>query len=321
MNEAQLRAHLSEPHPNGHGDPPAANLTLDALLGRHDTSHQLGAEHQHDNLPPARSEQTIADGSFLVRTLPPTITYEDGESVRAVDLRAEGESSPGLGYLMGRFAVFDQWAEVRSAIEGHFMERTGEGAFRKALSEGRPPILFNHGWDPQLGTRPIAPTEEIGTDTRGGFYGGPLLDGVPQLVVSGLRANLYGSSYRFRAIKPDVVVRPKSSAYNPQGIPEVTVREAAIKEIGPGMFPIYAGATATVRSETDDYLLSRFGDPEQLRAFISAQQAPLALADGAGSAHSDTASRSAPVDAPPTHPQRFRSRDEWLAYLKEPSRT
>lgn len=276
--------------------------------------------------PAERTETALRDGSFLVRTLPPTITYEDGESVRAADLRAEGGDSDSPGYLTGRFAVFDTWTEVRSRIEGHFMERTGEGAFRKAISEGRPPIIFQHGWDPELGTRPIAPTEDIGTDTRGGHYGGPLLKGVPELVVSGLRAGLYGSSYRFRAIRPEVNPRPKPSANNPEGIPEVTIREATLKEIGPGMFPVYKETSAIVRSETDEYLLSRFGDPEQILGLLAAQRGDLALSSGeAGDGHSTEESRTEPPPPAATTtvvpasvsdvPQRFRSRDEWLGWL------
>lgn len=322
-DEDAMRRHLATAPPGGHGDEPAADMTLAGMTERHTTLHAAGAEHGHANeAPPAnRSDQAIRDGSFLVRTLPPTFTYEDGESVRAADLRAEGGDDGSPGYLTGRFAVFDTWTEVRSRIEGHFMERTGEGAFRKAIAEGRPPIIFQHGWDPQLGTRPIAPTEELGTDTRGGHYGGPLLKGVPELIVSGLRAGLYGSSYRFRAIKPEVNVRPKPSHYNPEGIPEVTIREATLKELGPGMFPVYKDTTAIVRSETDEFLLSRFGDPEQILSLMAAQRGDLALPTGAGDSHSTEGSRTdpppaPPVTTPPSVPSRFRSRDEWLDWLK-----
>ena len=38
------------------------------------------------------------------------------------------------------------------------------------------------------------------------------------------------------------------SAYNPQGLPERTVREVHMQEFGPVTFPAYAGATAGMRS-------------------------------------------------------------------------
>lgn len=329
MNEEQLRAHLSTDEPGGHGLDGAviASMPITEMQAKHDSLHAGGAEHGHEASETPRTEQPYRDG-LLVRSLAPTFEYEDGESVRAVALGEPPESGGGLGHLMGRFAVFDTWTEVRSMIEGHFMERTAEYAFRKTLQEARPPIIFNHGFDHQFGTKPLAPTEDVGTDTRGGYYGGDLLDtSYNKDLIPGLRAGLYGSSFRFRTTKPpEVQIRPKPSNHNPKGIPEVTILEAAIKEFGPGMFPVYPGTNATVRSETDSLVLSRFGDPEQIRAFIQAQEASTApLIDGAeAEPHSDEGSRTEPPPAAPiivpavmAVPQRFRSRDEWLAYLEE----
>jgi phage head maturation protease len=319
-----MRAHLVATEPAGHGlqNDDLADMPMATMVQAHAAAHTSGADHAHAGAPTGRSEQPPRD--FLVRALAPTFTYEDGESVRAVDFTPSPDPTTGIGDLMGRFAVFDTWTEVRSVLEGHFMERTGGGAFRDTLAKSRPPIIFNHGWDPQIGTKPLAPTEQIGEDTRGGYYGGPLLDtSYNRDLVPGLRANLYGSSYRFRTTKQDFVPRPKTSDYNPQGLPEMTVREAALREVGPGMFPVYTGTSATVRSQTDDYLLSRFGDPDQLRAFISAQSGAFALPNtGAGDSPSDEGSDlSTRPPTPPAiaaiHPSRFRSRDEWLTYLKE----
>jgi phage head maturation protease len=309
--------HLEAAAPDGHGvkDEGHSAMPLPTLQKDHHLLHSAGFQtHSHPGSSFGRSEATLEDlpREDLVRALPPFLTYSDGEAVRSIDLLpSQGPTTP-QGTLYGRFAVFDTWTEVRSSREGHFMERTGEGAFRKTLAEKRPPIIFNHGWDPQLGLKPIAPTDDIGTDQRGGYYRGALLDGVPPLVVSGLRAGLYGSSFRFSMTKPpEVSARPRSSDYNPKGLPEITLREAAIKEVGPGMFPVYAGTSATVRSETDDFLLNRFDDPE-LYAFIARRAAALPH-DEAGETHSAEVSRSSPqADVP----ARFRSRDEWLDYLK-----
>ena len=59
---------------------------------------------------------------------------------------------------------------------------------------------------------------------------------------------------------------PKPPRHNPHGLPERTVKEAKVPEFGPVTFPAYAGATAGVRSMTDDFLMSCFrSDPDKLR--------------------------------------------------------
>src|SRR5665213_3531972 len=45
------------------------------------------------------------------------------------------DGSPGT--LHGHLAVFNQWSEINSAREGHFLERLAPGAFAKTIAEGR----------------------------------------------------------------------------------------------------------------------------------------------------------------------------------------
>jgi phage head maturation protease len=56
-----------------------------------------------------------------------------------------------------------------------------------------------------------------------------------------------------------MVQRPKKTDWNPRGIPERTVQEARVMEFGPVTFPAYAGATAGLRSMTDEFLLATLG--------------------------------------------------------------
>src|SRR6185503_1619394 len=93
--------------------------------------------------------------------------------------------------LTVRLAPADEWAEIDSAIEGHFMERFSAGAYRKTMAEHTPKILFQHGKDPEVGEKPISTTDEVGEDGTSPFARGQLLDGVPPLIVDGLRKGVY----------------------------------------------------------------------------------------------------------------------------------
>lgn len=67
-------------------------------------------------------------------------------------------------------------------------------------------------------------------------------------VLPGLRAGLYGSSFKFRVRDEDVARSPARSTSNPEGLEERTIRDAKVFEFGPVTFPAYAGATAGARS-------------------------------------------------------------------------
>jgi HK97 family phage prohead protease len=158
--------------------------------------------------------------------------------------------------LAGHFAVFDRWTEIASAREGHFLERVAPGAFRKSIAENRDRIrvLLSHGADPELGSKPIARLDELREDRHGGYYAAPLLEGLPELLVSGLRAGLYGASFRFESLREDFVQSPGRSSWNPRGLPERTLREVRLYELGPTPFPAYADASAGLRSARGDAL-------------------------------------------------------------------
>jgi hypothetical protein len=110
--------------------------------------------------------------------------------------------------------------------------------------------LFEHGKDQTIGNQPIAVVDEMRDMPDGVYYRASLLDGLPPLLMSGLRRGLYGSSIRLGPIRSDRVRSPMRSAHNLDRLPEVTIREALIKEFSVVTFPQYAGATAAVRIHT-----------------------------------------------------------------------
>jgi HK97 family phage prohead protease len=177
-------------------------------------------------------------------------------------------SASGEGVVMaGHFAVFNQWTEIRSVFEGDFMERIAKGAFAKTFRErgNKIKVLFQHGRDPLVGDKPLGSITKLAEDSRGAAYEVDLVDTeyVRELVPA-LDRGLYGASFRFRPLKMEVVEDAEVSEHNPNGLPEVTVTEAQVSEFGPVTFPAYGGATAGVRSLTDELAFNRLADTDRL---------------------------------------------------------
>lgn len=166
------------------------------------------------------------------------------------ELREDAGTAPRMTGHFARYGVFN---EINSAIEGRFLERIADGAFKKTFAENRDRIrfLFQHGKDPQLGEQPIGAITELRSDNVGPYFEADLLDGVPPLVVDGLRRGVYGVSYRFAVTREDYEPKPAKSPANPHGLPERTIREARVFEFGPVTFPADPGADVSVRSLTD----------------------------------------------------------------------
>ncbi len=189
-----------------------------------------------------------------------------------IELRDDGSDDGPV--MVGHFAVFNRWTEIDSLWEGRFLERISPGAFRKTFREGRDAmrVLFQHGHDPQVGDKPIGSIRDLREDDTGAYYEVPLLDAryVTEDVLPGLRAGVYGASFRFRVIREEFVQEPKASAENPSALPERTIKEAVVREFGPVTFPAYPDATAGIRSITDEMVLGRFArDPRRLMETLS----------------------------------------------------
>lgn len=172
-------------------------------------------------------------------------------------LQARADDEGTLPTLHGHFTPFGQWAEINSLWEGDFMERTVRGAFAKTIAEniGGIRVLYDHGHDPTLGKKPLGPIDVLREEDFGVYYEVPLIDTDynRDFLIPALEAGLLGASYRFRVIREEWNDAPGASEHNPKGLPERTIKEARLYEFGPVTFPAFEGATAKLRSTTDQY--------------------------------------------------------------------
>jgi hypothetical protein len=212
-------------------------------------------------------------------------TLRDLDLVRAANLRIglhplearaddvpDGDASDGLGIMVVRFSPFDTWYEIDSWYEGQFLERTVKGAFAKTMRESRDSVvsLFNHGMDFSIGDKVLANVDELREDPDTAVLEGRLFDtSYNRDLLPALQAGAYGSSFMFRVIRDEWNDDPGTSAWNPRGIPERTIKEVRLFEAGPVTFPANPDATAgmrsLVRSATDAYYESlRARDPQRV---------------------------------------------------------
>jgi HK97 family phage major capsid protein/HK97 family phage prohead protease len=217
-----------------------------------------------------------------------------------------GNEDGRIGTMSGEFAVFNQWTEINSVFEGRFMERIAHGAFARTFTNNRDAmrVTFQHGKDPQAGDKPLGPIDVLEETSTGAHYEVPLLDtSYNRDLLPGLKAGLYGASFRFRVTKEDFNDKAKRSATNPEGLPERTITEAHVSEFGPVTYPAYQGASAGVRSLTDAYVFDKFTrDPEKLAEIIDSLRTGAPALPDAGpevEPHSDEGTREEPPDPPP----------------------
>jgi hypothetical protein len=190
-------------------------------------------------------------------------------------------------------------------------------------------VLYDHGQDPQIGNKVLGPIRDLTTSAA---FGVPLFDtSYNRDLLPGLKAGVYGSSFRFTVEKDEWDRSPERSTHNPDAIPERTITEARVFEFGPVTFPANPNATAGVRSTTDAFY-QRSRDPEGFEMLLrSAQHARTPVTAGAAEPPAEPPSGTPEVTPPepsrsdtppavvaPTPPRvPHISREEFLARLKE----
>lgn len=173
----------------------------------------------------------------------------------APEFRA-ADDDESLGVMSGHFSVHGVWYEVNSTWEGLFLESTAEGFAEETIADDRDlmRVLFDHGFDSSIGNKVLGPIEELESQPKGPFYEVPLFDtSYNRDLLPGLRARVYGASFRMRVLGEEWDDEPKPSRRNPKGIPERTITRAKVMEFGPVTFPANPKATAGMRSMTDTY--------------------------------------------------------------------
>jgi HK97 family phage prohead protease len=195
-------------------------------------------------------------------------------------VRDDGDPGDGLTFR-GYAAVFNE-ATVIDSWEGKFEEKIAPGAFKKSLRERTPVFQFDHGTHPMVGSIPLGPIKEAREDDKGVYVEARLHDNwLTQPVRDGIASgSINGMSFRFEVMQDrwtdqagTVLNDPEeimARIYGPSegGLLIRTLIQLKSREMGPVVFPAYAGTTAAVRSVTLD--LTHLDDPEQRRALAQA---------------------------------------------------
>ena len=164
-----------------------------------------------------------------------------------IEFRAEETDDGRLGTLHGYAARFND-ETVINGWEGNFRERIAPGAFRTTLEQrsDKIKVLFNHGFDPSIGDKPLGKPSLMEEDDRGLKVEVPLDDtSYNKDLVASLRSGaLDGMSFRFS------VVRDEEEEGDGEQLPLRTLKEVRLYEFGPVTFPAYEATTAGVRARS-----------------------------------------------------------------------
>jgi HK97 family phage prohead protease len=166
--------------------------------------------------------------------------------------------------------VFGQDTEIDS-WEGRFTETIRKGAFRKTIRESTPVMQFDHGRHPLIGSLPIGSITDLREDDQGLFVEGRITDNwlmqpVRDAIAEG---SVNGMSFRFEVVREEwrdvngKLVKPEEVLdllWMPgdRGPLRRELVELKCRELGPVVFPAYAGTAVSVRARgmADDLVRS-----------------------------------------------------------------
>lgn len=273
---------------------------------------------------------TLPDLDIVRTTLIPCTwrADENGESTEERDGDAAAATQrEGLGLMDVKFSPFNSWYRIASFWEGDFMERTVPGAFKRTIAAHNAAVrtdahnvktLFNHGMDMYIDQKLLGDIDELAEDADSPRSTVWLWDtSYNRDLLPGLRSGAYGSSFMFRVLRDEWNNEPDKSDYNPDGLPERTIKEVRLFEAGPVTWPANPAATAGMRcaSATDayyDHLARR--DPQRVDSLRSQLTA---LRDASRPVVIDTRPADGPAPEPPTDPASSHSGVSLLALRQQ----
>lgn len=190
-----------------------------------------------------------------------TIVAVDTAVIRHVAFRADQTDESGTT-LKGLAVPFNQPTRIDNWHEGTFDEQFHMGAFKRTLGMRTPVLQFDHGTHPLIGSLPIGTFTELretrrGLEVEAQIFGADLFAPLREALATDA---IDGMSIRFRPIRIEVT---EPEARTDDGDVELrTVTEAELIELGPVIFPAYAGTSVDMRSvdltnENDRLLLAR----------------------------------------------------------------
>ncbi|MFC8277193.1 HK97 family phage prohead protease [Streptomyces sp. NPDC057271] len=206
--------------------------------------------------------------------------------------RADDEADGDGRTLRGYAAVFGQGTEIDS-WEGTFSETIRKGAFRKTIREQTPVLQFDHGRHPLIGSLPIGSIVDLREDDEGLYVEAritdnwlmqPVRDAIAEQTVNGM-------SFRFEVVREqwtDVngkVVRDDEIGqllWQPgdRGPLQRELIELKCRELGPVVFPAYAGTSVSVRArDMADGLAADDQLTRQIRASLARDAAAPQIPD------------------------------------------
>lgn len=229
----------------------------------------------------------------------------------AATVKRDASDTETAPTLYGHFSVFDVFYEVDSTWEGNFLERIAPGSFSRTIAERGQHVkaLYDHGHDPQLGNKPLGTFNRLEEDKRGGYYEIGLIDTDynRNFIIPAAEAGLLGASFRFKVRTEEWVDDPAPRKDNPKGLPERTITDVDLYELGPVTFPASEAATAALRSTSDEFFGRLLDDPLFLarfteRAGITVVEKMLSTAPATGRARRNASDAAAGPSSPPIHP-------------------
>jgi len=168
--------------------------------------------------------------------------------------------------MVGEFSVFGDWYEINSAWEGHFLERTAPGAFKRTINNrsNQSPVrvILEHGFDPTVADKPLGNPTVLEERNNGVYAETPLFDtSYNRDLAPALAAGAYGQSFRFQVVRDEWVEPDADDGYvrtgNPawDNLPQRTITEVRLMEFGPTIWPASPSTNGTtgLRSATDQY--------------------------------------------------------------------